>query len=109
MNTISLSINIPFLILLSITLLSLGACLFLIGYLLGKSCSVGVYNTHEQRPSGFFKQQGDARQAIVMDERTYVVDIKTEGLEKKYDSLGDIKESQENISGSINKLKNLKR
>jgi hypothetical protein len=30
-------------------------------------------------------------------------------MEKKYESLGEIKKSEENISNSINKLKNMKR
>jgi hypothetical protein len=109
MNEISLTINIPTIIFFSITLLAIGVCLFLIGYLFGRKGAVGVYNIQEQRPVSFFKQQNEAPKPIVMDERKYVVDIKTEGLEKKYESLGDVKESQENISGSINKLKNLKR
>ena len=110
MNTISISVNIPTLILFSITLLSLGACLFFIGYLIGKmSPSDGVFNSKEKKSNSFFDQNKDSKPIISMDDRKYVVDIKTDGLEKKYQSLGDVKESKEDISESINKLKNLKR
>lgn len=111
MNEFSISFNIPALILSLITLLSLGACFFLIGYLAGKRSYSGVFNNEQKRSISFFQQQKETnnQQTIVMDERKYVVDIKTEGLEKKYDSLGEVKESKEDISGSISKLKNLKR
>lgn len=110
MHELSISINIPTVILFSITLLILGACLFFIGYLLGKQSSHGVSTGVEKGSISFFKQQQDEMpKPILMDDRKFVTDIKTEGLEKKYESLGDVKESQENISESINKLKNLKR
>lgn len=81
---------------------------FVVGYLLGRSSNnSGVLNT---KPQSFFKQQNSLlKDTISIDDKKFVVDIKTEGLEKKYDSLGDIKKSEENISNSVNKLKNLKR
>jgi pectate lyase len=83
---------------------------FVVGYLLGRSSNnTGVLNTKTQ---SFFKQQDSLlkdNSSIFIDDKKFVVDIKTEGLEKKYDSLGDIKKSEENISNSVNKLKNLKR
>jgi hypothetical protein len=47
-------------------------------------------------------------QPISIDNSKFVVDIKTDQLEKKYEGLGEIKNSQENIGSSINKLKNMK-
>lgn len=81
---------------------------FVVGYLLGQSSNnTGVLNS---KPQSFFKQQQDAlsKDTISIDDKKFVVDIKTEGLEKKYDSLGDIKKSEENISNSVNKLKKMK-
>lgn len=109
MNEIFISTNIPTLILFSSTLLSLGACLFLIGYLTANRCNCGVFNNEEKKSTSFFKQQNDISKTIEIDNSKYVVNIKTEDLEKKYESLGEVKESEENISGSINKLKNFKR
>jgi hypothetical protein len=82
---------------------------FFIGYLLGRSVGPkGVCNNTKS----FFKQEHEklnTNNPIVIDDKKFVVDIKTDGLEKKYDSLGDIKKSEENISNSVSKLKNLKR
>jgi hypothetical protein len=109
MNEISLSINIPILIFFSITLLAIGVCLFLIGYFIGKQSNDGVFNTVvNTKPVSFFDDIKKDKKTISIDDTKYVVDIQTSGMEKKYDSLGDIKKSEENISNSINKLKNMK-
>ena len=83
---------------------------FFIGYFFGRFANNnGVSN---DRPKSFFKQQDSKQQevnGIAIDDKKFVVDIKTEGLEKKYNSLGDVKTTEENISESVNKLKNLKR
>jgi hypothetical protein len=83
---------------------------FFIGYLLGRfNGSNGVSNSKQK---SFFQQQDSKAKeinTISIDDKKFVVDIKTEGLEKKYDSLGDVKTTQDNISNSVNKLKNLKR
>lgn len=85
---------------------------FIIGFFVGRSTAYGgVYNDKEKIKS-FFKQQNSHKQennSISIDDKKFVVDIKTEGLEKKYDSLGEVSKSPENITNSINKLKNLKR
>lgn len=46
---------------------------------------------------------------INIDESKVVVSIDTSSLEKKYEKLGDIKQSTENISSSIDRLKHLKK
>lgn len=111
MNEIQVIFNIPSIVLITITLLSIGACFFFIGYLLGKRSVEGVYiNTN--KPGGFFdsnKKQENKITKIKIDDAKYVTEIKTDGMEKKYDQLGDVKQSAENITSSINKLKNLKR
>jgi hypothetical protein len=43
-----------------------------------------------------------------IDTSKVVVAINTDNLEKKYDNLGDLKQTQDNIHESVNKLKNLK-
>lgn len=81
----------------------------LIGYFIGVFTSKGVYNS----PQSFFKQQKERKEPLVsnlsIDDKKFVVDIKTDGMERKYDNLGDVKQTEENISNSVNKLKNLKR
>jgi hypothetical protein len=47
--------------------------------------------------------------AISIDDSKFVTDIKTDGMEKKYSSIAETKTSSEDISGSISKLKNMKR
>ena len=110
MNEISLIINVPTIIFFSITLLAIGVCLFLIGYFMGKQLNTGVSNTViNTKPASFFDDIKKDKKTVSIDDTKYVVDIKTSGMEKKYDSLGDIKKSEENISDSINKLKNMKK
>jgi hypothetical protein len=84
-----------------------GACLFFIGYFLGKQSSVGVSNdiSNPQRKS----VSSNTKHKISIDETKIVTEINTDGLEKKYDQLGETKQSNENIANSINKLKNIKR
>jgi hypothetical protein len=110
MNDISLSLNMPTLILFSITLLVIGVCFFLIGYFIGKQSAVGVSSiVNSVKPASFFNEEPKKNKTLTIDDTKYVVDIKTSDMEKKYESLGDIKKSEENISNSINKLKNMKR
>jgi hypothetical protein len=84
---------------------------FIIGYLFGVfiKCS-GVSNNN---PKSFFSQNKQnteiEKNNLSIDDKKFVVDIKTDNLERKYENLGDIKKTQENISDSVNKLKNLKR
>jgi hypothetical protein len=110
MNEISISLNLPTMIFFSITLLVIGVCLFLIGYFYGLSkAGNGVSNLVIDRPKNFFDHNITKSNKISIDNTKVVTDIKTDNLEKKYESLGEIKNSEDNISGSINKLKNLKR
>lgn len=92
-------------------LLILNIFAFILGLLCGKLLLQNPQSNNEVK--SFFKQQKTIsnveKNNISIDDTKYVVDIKTDGLEKKYDSLGDKKESTEQISSSINKLKNLKK
>ena len=82
----------------------------ILGYLFGRySVSNGVSHN---KPQSFFSKNEENKTRLsdlTIDDKKVVVDIKTDGLEKKYDSLGEIKQTEENISNSINKLENLKR
>jgi hypothetical protein len=83
-----------------------------IGYCLGKLQNyhrVSEDNNYVVHNRKNVKQHSSTSQTpISIDSSKVVVDINTEGLEKKYNKLGDIKKSQDNISNSINKLKNMK-
>lgn len=96
-------------IVVSIIILIIVIHSFLFGYFFG--CFThknGVKNNN----SFFSSQQKEIennKPQIFIDDKKFVTEIKTDNLEKKYDSLGDIRTTQDNISESVNKLKNLKR
>lgn len=94
--------NYIIIILIFLNMLSLA-----IGYILGK---ISIINN--DRPISFFdknKKSIEKVQSIEIDDSKYVTEIDTKGLEKKYSSIGETKKSTENISSSIDKLKNLKK
>jgi hypothetical protein len=79
---------------------------FCIGYLIPRSSEgVSIKDNNVFRKNN---TQVSTKDKIQIDDKTFVTDIKTDNLEKKYKDLGDIKTSNENISSSINKLKNMK-
>lgn len=88
-------------------LLILNIFSLIIGFILGQIWSIsGVSNI--EKPKSFFQQQSENKVKVSIDNTKYVTNIKTDNLEKKYNSLGEIKQSQENIENSVNKLKNIK-
>ena len=98
-----------------IATLSLILCInlnsLIIGYILGRLTVSQKQNFIQDKPKSFFKNEKEtiAEDRIAIDDKKVVLEIKTDNLEKKYNSLGDIKTSNENISESVNKLKNLKK
>jgi hypothetical protein len=103
MNSIPLLENyIPYLILSSYLIV------LLIGYLIGMRsyASIGVNNTEQK--SFVSKKFDNSITKISIDDTKYVTDMDVSGLEKKYESLGEKVNSQENIDNAVNKLKNLK-
>jgi ABC-type proline/glycine betaine transport system substrate-binding protein len=92
-------------ILIIAILIILNIISMLIGYLLGRLGGSESVSIFEKKPKDKNKV---VKTDVDIDETKYVINIKTEGLEKKYGSLGDIKQSQENIQNSVNKLKNMK-
>lgn len=79
-----------------------------IGYFVGRS-----FNSIKdvQDSESFFKKekrQKNEKTPVLINESKFVSNIKTDGLEKKYTTLGETQISNDNISSSINKLKNMK-
>ena len=96
---------------LVLILLFLNIVFFCIGYLIGKSTInyqvLDRVNTSTRNVKETTDHQIN-KPVINIDDTKIVTKINTDGLEKKYDKLGDTKQSQDNITSSINKLKNMK-
>lgn len=96
--------NILIYILLYLNILSLG-----IGYIVGKL----LYNSSLITNNNKIKRNQDRSTPqsnnIEIDDKKIVIDIDTSGLEKKYQSLGQVTQTETNISESVNKLKNMKK
>lgn len=95
-----------------IILILLNVVFFFLGYSIGRLHS--SQTNVESQPISFFNKQGSVVndktiKKVTIDERTFITDIQTSGMEKKYENLGETKISNENIESSIDKLKNLKR
>lgn len=94
--------NLIYHILIYLNIISL-----IIGYIIGKvlykpentvySVKSNKNNSLENRVAG-----------VTIDDKKYVVAIDTKGIEKKFDSISTTKQSEENISEAVNKLKNMK-
>lgn len=102
MNNIHLII-IYILIILNIISLILG---IVVGRLwLSSSVYQGI-----EKPKSFLQTAGETnKEKVSIDNKKVVLNIKTDGMEKKYDNLGDVKQSSENISSSVDKLKQMKK
>jgi hypothetical protein len=96
-------------ILLSLLVISHIVCLIL-GYILGQLRSISGVSISGQ-PNKVLQSivNKDTKQSISIDSSKFVTSITTEGMQKKYTTLGEIKDSDENISSSVNKLKNMKK
>lgn len=85
---------------------------FVMGFLLGKIFQSNKI-TQTQKIDSFFttqkKEDTKKNHSIDIDASTHVVKIKTDGMEKHYENIATEQTKQENISSSINKLKNLKK
>lgn len=67
-------------------------------------------NSHQvsQNPVGFLKNQGHNNNKIEIDDKKVVLSINTTGLEKKFDKITEETKIDNDISSSVNKLKNMK-
>jgi len=95
---------------LLLALICVNVLFFCVGYLFGKLKSFdGVFHSAEKKPKSFFQNQKEQPVSKVsIDSTKIVTNINTDGLQKKYNDLGTQKESSEDITSSINKLKNMK-
>ena len=96
--------------LIIITILIILNCLsFLLGVVLGKLWSISGVTTNVNKPKSFLKSSDEnVSTNVSIDDKIYITDIKTDGMVKKYTDLGEVKQSNENISSSVNKLKQMK-
>ena len=96
--------------LLSIILILFNFVSFGIGYIIGQ-LNNNNYTMIEKPTSKKNKQYNSekSQNKIIIDDRKFVTDISTDGIEKKYSELGETKLSNDNISESVSKLQNLKR
>ncbi len=79
---------------------------FVIGFLSGRSTY--SQSLAETKPKSVFDKKNTTKNAIEINDKKIVTNISTNDLEKKYIQLGEKKESSENISSTVNKLKNMK-
>lgn len=88
---------------------SLQILVFIGGIFVGKmivgSRDNGQYTTFSNKPNNNNKKE---KPNISIDSKTFVTDIKTEGMEKKFTSMTETTNTSVDISSSVSKLKNLK-
>lgn len=100
--------NNIYLIIIAI-LIILNVFSFGIGFILGKLLTISGVNTSiRDKPKSFLKSSDEPQKSVLIDDKVYVTDIKTDGMVKKYDDLGEVKKSNETITSSVNKLKQMK-
>ena len=80
---------------------------FVLGCLVGKLLLVNGVSMISNKPKSFFQSEQKSEK-VNIDEKIHITNIKTDGMVKKYDSLGEVKTSEENINNSIEKLKKMK-
>ena len=79
---------------------------FGIGFLFGKT--INNNPIQEIKPKSIFDKNSKTKKSIEIDDKKFVTAINTNKLEKKYIELGEKQQSTENISSTVNKLKNMK-
>lgn len=72
---------------------------------------VNVATNSQNRTSNYNTKIPDIEEIskIKIEDTKFVVGIDTSNIEKKFSSLGDVTKTDDNISNSISKLKNLKK
>lgn len=90
--------------------LGINLAFFLVGYLWCKLSLSSNSQLISKTPLKSISRNVDIEKQELanIDSRKIVVSINTDNLEKKYEQLGDIKKSEENITNSVSKLKNMK-
>jgi hypothetical protein len=72
-------------------------------------CQNDTPYSEPKRRRSYTQEREETQSKIEIDDRKFVVDVNTSGIEKKYGELGETKVSDENISSSVNKLKGMKK
>ena len=88
--------------------LSTNIVFFILGFIVSQYISTEQFTQVNDMVSVKSKSKDRNKTSIEIDDTKYVSKINTAGLEKKYNSLGDVKKTDQSISSSVNKLKNLK-
>lgn len=81
---------------------------FICGWLVGRSSSLQNFGSQSNISKTVSSKDNKKLSSISIDEKKIVTDISTDGMEKKYGDITNTISTNENISGSINKLKSLK-
>jgi LAS superfamily LD-carboxypeptidase LdcB len=90
-------------ILIILCVVSLNILFFSIGLLLGRNNIIEAL-----APGQSIVSKSKNKPKIDIDDKKFVTEIKTTGLEKKYQDIAQSTESNENIVSSISKLKSMK-
>lgn len=85
------------------------AVFFCLGYIVAKISTPKTVHSINDMVSVTSKKEIRNKSNIEIDDTKYVSKIKTDGLEKKYEKLGDKQTVENDTISSVNKLKNLKR
>lgn len=95
---------------LLLMLLSLNIVFFFIGYLIGKNQKTYILQNQDISDVAVRQKKNSTKKTdkITIDETKIVSKINTKDLEKKYDKLGDTKETKDTINTSVDKLKSMK-
>jgi hypothetical protein len=97
-------------LLLDIVLIILNVLSFSIGLILGRIWSGSSVYQGIEKPKSFLQKSNEvSKDKVSIDDKKVVLNIKTDGMEKKYENLGEVKQSSENISSSVDKLKQMKK
>lgn len=84
---------------------------FCLGLFIGMFVTKGNSQADIGAPASFLKNQGKPQNKtnkIEIDDQKVVLNISTDGLEKKFDKIAEEKKTKNNISSSVNKLKSMK-
>lgn len=97
--------------------------IIIIGVLFCSHCIVGIigfglsYFMHSRiyygmasakKPDSFLRKENTQQTNINIDDKKIVMKISTDDLQKKYEQIAETTETKSDISGSVNKLKNLR-
>lgn len=92
-------------ILIILSIVSVNILFFIVGFLFSSLFYKNISSSEIFSPK-FVKEKNKPK--IDIDDKKIITQIKTEGLEKKYQNIAESTQSDENITSSISKLKSMK-